>query len=177
MEEVNVVDYDPNWANEFEKEKIKLLNALSGLQVVIEHIGSTSVPGLGSKPTIDIMAGISELDLIDETYKARLLEIGYEYVEKPDFPERLFFRRGQWRAGTHHLHFYTIHGKHWRNQLLFRTVLKQHPEIRNDYYRLKKSLEERFKHDRVAYTEGKSDFITRVISRANEEQGTGDYIS
>lgn len=63
---------------------------MTGLEVRIEHIGSTAVQGLGAKPTIDIMAGVSELGLVDERYIRRLEQIGYEYVPKPEFPERMF---------------------------------------------------------------------------------------
>ncbi|WP_019636513.1 GrpB family protein [Paenibacillus fonticola] len=169
MEEVIISEYNSNWGREFEEEKIKILNALKDLQVVIEHIGSTSVPGLGSKPTIDMMAGIARLDLIGETHLRNLHEIGYEFVNKPEFPERLFFRRGQWRAGTHHLHIYKYGGKNWNNNLLFREYLKRNPEIKHEYYELKKKLEQKFKHDRVAYTEGKADYINGIIDRANDD--------
>ncbi|KOR90284.1 GrpB family protein [Paenibacillus solani] len=166
MEEVIVDEYNPNWSREFEEEKIKIINALSDLQVVIEHIGSTSIPGLGSKPIIDSMAGVSSLELIDETYIRNLYDIGYEYVNKPEFPERLFFRRGQWRAGTHHLHVYKYQGKNWNDNILFRDFLKKNPEIKNEYYTLKKKLAEQYKHDRVGYTDGKADFIKGIINRA-----------
>jgi len=170
MEEVTISEYNPNWTNEFEVEKLKVFNALSDLQVVIEHIGSTSVSGLGSKPTIDIMAGIPSLDLIDETYIRNLNDIGYEYVRKPEFSERLFFRRGLWRAGTHHLHIYKYRGDNWNENLLFREFLKRNPETINEYYKLKKKLEEQFKHDRVAYTKGKAGFIKGIIYKANNDK-------
>ena len=166
MEEVTILEYNPTWTYEFEEERVKIFNALNDLQVVIEHIGSTSVSGLGSKPTIDIMAGIPRLDLIDETYIRKLNDIGYEYVNKPEFSERLFFRRGLWRAGTHHLHIYRYQGDNWNENLLFREYLKRNPETMNEYYKLKKNLEEQFKHDRVAYTMGKADFIKGIINKA-----------
>jgi len=170
MEEVIIHEYNPNWISEFEEEKNKIFNALSDLHVVIEHIGSTSVSGLGSKPTIDIMAGISRLDLIDETHMKNLNEIGYEYVNKPEFSERLFFRRGLWRAGTHHLHIYKYRGDNWNENLLFREYLKRNPETMIEYYKIKKKLEVQFKHDRAAYTKGKADFIKGIINRAGNDK-------
>lgn len=170
MEEVIITEYNSNWVREFEEERIKILNVLSELEVIIEHIGSTSVSGLGSKPTVDIMAGIPRLDLIDETYIRNLHDIGYEYVLKPEFPERLFFRRGQWRAGTHHLHIYKYRGKNWNENILFKEYLRRNPEIKNDYYKLKKKLEGQYKNDRVAYTEGKTDFIRGIINRASNDK-------
>ncbi|WP_145048181.1 GrpB family protein [Paenibacillus xylanexedens] len=170
MEEVNISEYNPDWNIEFEEEKNKILHALSSLEVVIEHIGSTSVSGLGAKPTIDIMAGLPSLGLMDEFYIKSLGDIGYEYVHKPEFPERLFFRRGLWRAGTHHLHIYKFRGQNWNENVLFREYLKRYPEILNEYYNLKKRLEEQFKYDRVAYTMGKADFIQEVINKASNDE-------
>lgn len=166
MEEVIVTPYNPDWKDEFEREKAKIESALKGLDVHIEHIGSTSVMGLGSKPTIDMMAGVLRLTLVNEQYIENLARIGYEYVFKPEFPERLFFRRGQWRAGTHHLHIYKYQGQQWNDQILFREYLKNHPDTRGQYYTLKKVLENQYKHDRVAYTNGKADFIREVIHKA-----------
>lgn len=168
MEEVIVIPYNPDWKNEFEREQDKIRLALKGLDVHIEHIGSTAITGLGSKPTIDMMAGVFSLTLVTEQYIENLARIGYEYVVKPEFPERLFFRRGQWRAGTHHLHVYKHQGQQWNNQILFREYLKNHPDTRDQYYSLKKVLESQFKHDRVAYTSGKADFIREVIRKARQ---------
>jgi GrpB-like predicted nucleotidyltransferase (UPF0157 family) len=166
MEEVIVTPYNPDWKEEFERERVKIRSALKGLDVHIEHIGSTAVTGLGSKPTIDMMAGVLSLTLVNEQYIKNLAEIGYEYVFKPEFPERLFFRRGQWRAGPHHLHIYKVQGQQWNDQILFREYLKNHPATRDQYYSLKKVLESQYKHDRVAYTNGKADFIREVIYKA-----------
>lgn len=171
MEEVIVSPYNPDWKNEFEREQDKIRLALKGLDVHIEHIGSTAIKGLGSKPTIDMMAGVLSLTLVNENeqYIENLARIGYEYVFKPEFPERLFFRRGKWRAGTHHLHVYKYQGQQWNDQILFREYLKNHPDTRDQYYSLKKVLESQFKHDRVAYTSGKADFIREVIRKARQD--------
>lgn len=56
MEQVIISKYNPQWALEFEQEKMKIAEALDGIVLGIEHIGSTAVPGLGAKPIIDIMA-------------------------------------------------------------------------------------------------------------------------
>lgn len=60
----------------------------------------------------------------------------YEYVHKSDFPERKFFRKGKWRAGTHHLHVYAMSGPQWRNNILFRDYLRNHADTLLQYYRL-----------------------------------------
>lgn len=166
MELVIVSEYNPEWITEFEQEKAKISHALKDIILSIEHIGSTSVPGLGSKPIIDMMVGVSDLQQITEVHIDNLMEIGYEYVFKPEFPERRFFRRGEWRAGTHHVHVYEYRSESWINQILFREYLKKHRSAMEEYYNLKKQLEQKFRHDRVAYTEGKSEFIQGIIEKA-----------
>lgn len=169
MEEVKVTDYNAEWINDFEKEKVKINNVMDEITLGIEHIGSTAVPGLGAKPVIDMMVGVKELSQVSPEYIDQLQSINYEYVHKPEFPERLFFRKGQWRAGTHHLHVYVYNGEHWLNNIWFRDYLRSHPKAMDDYYRLKKKLEGLYKTDRVAYTEAKAPFIQSIFSKNNEE--------
>ncbi|MDK8180530.1 GrpB family protein [Paenibacillus sp. UMB4589-SE434] len=166
MEEVIVVEYSTNWVHEYEIERIKIEEALLDLPIQIEHIGSTAIKGLGAKPVIDIMVGIAELSVVKEHHMDRLLQFGYEYVPKPEFPDRLFFRRGKWRAGTHHLHMYALGSECWSNQLLFRNYLRDHPLEAEQYYKLKKQLEQCHKYDRVAYTSGKDRYIKHILLKA-----------
>ncbi|WP_028545328.1 GrpB family protein [Paenibacillus taiwanensis] len=166
MEEVIVVEYSTSWAHEYEIERMKLEEALLDLSIQIEHIGSTAINGLGAKPVIDIMVGITELSVVKESHKERLLQIGYEYVPKPEFPDRLFFRRGKWRAGTHHLHMYPLGSTAWSNQLLFRNYLREHSQEAQQYYKLKKQLEQCHKYNRAAYTRGKDSYIKQILLKA-----------
>lgn len=170
LEIVVVSEYDPEWIEEYEQEKVKISHVLSDVLLRIEHIGSTSIPKLGSKPIIDMMVGVSDLQQVSEVYITGLKGIGYEYVFKPNFPERRFFRRGEWRAGTHHLHIYEYESENWINNILFRDYLKNDSSMMEEYYLLKKKLEQQHKHDRVAYTEGKSDFIGMVIEMAKMDK-------
>lgn len=136
--QVEISGYDPQWAEEYMQEQRKIVEALKDVCVGIEHIGSTSVPNLGAKPIIDIMVGVEELASLQSEHRERLQGFQYEYVYKPDFPERAFFRRGEWGAGTHHLHIYKYKGEHWENHLLFRDYLKAHPDSLRAYDTLKK---------------------------------------
>ena len=169
MEQVLITEYTPQWALEFEQEKIKIAEALGDIVLGIEHIGSTSVPGLGAKPIIDMMAGVAALGEIAPLHRDRLEGIGYHFVDHPHFPERRFFRRGEWRAGTHHLHVYRYEGEHWTSQLLFRNYLMRHPEVLKEYFQLKQTLAQLYPHDRVKYTEAKGSFIRKIIELARAE--------
>jgi GrpB-like predicted nucleotidyltransferase (UPF0157 family) len=169
VEEVTISEHNSDWQREFEIEKEKIVSALKDIYISIEHIGSTSVKELGAKPVIDMMVGVSILNDINQEHIDTLGQIGYEYVHKPEFPERRFFRKGQWRAGTHHLHIYQYNSEHWCNNILFRDYLRKHSKIKDEYYQLKRKLAEKYRYDRVSYTKGKSIFIQSVIDRANKD--------
>jgi GrpB-like predicted nucleotidyltransferase (UPF0157 family) len=82
--------------------------------IAIEHIGSTSIEGLGAKPILDIMVGVYDLKEVEE-FIEQLEIFGYEFVFHKEIPNRRFFRKGKWRAGTHHLHFYNYESEEWTN--------------------------------------------------------------
>ncbi|MGG3927393.1 GrpB family protein [Metabacillus fastidiosus] len=163
--EITIEEYNSNWAKQFENEKVKLKEILADKVISIEHIGSTSVEGLGAKPILDIVIGVNNLEVVSE-FMEPLKQIGYEFVYHKEFPERRFFRKGKWRAGTHHLHFYQFEGEHWNNQILFRNYLRNNPYVLKEYYQLKIDLAAKFRFDRVSYTENKSLFIQNVLQRA-----------
>ncbi|MBT2665669.1 GrpB family protein [Bacillus sp. ISL-4] len=163
---VTIENYNPNWVTEFEQEKAKIKEVLKDKPICVEHIGSTSIKDLGSKPILDIMAGVQHLDEVDK-FIDPLKTIGYEFVAHKEFPERRFFRKGQWRAGTHHLHIYKFGSEEWNNHLLFRDYLRIHPDARRQYQELKLSLAQKHPADIAGYTKAKAPFILNVIKSAN----------
>lgn len=167
-EEVIIADYRSEWAEQFEYEKARLQSALHGKTIVIEHIGSTSVQGLPAKPILDIAAGVSHLAEADD-FIGPICAIGYEYVPKADFPNRRFFRKGEWRKGTHHLHVYELQSEEWSNNIRFRNYLRSNPEKVQEYARLKKQLASLYAEDRATYTLLKAPFINSVIGLAKNE--------
>ncbi|MBB6022191.1 GrpB-like predicted nucleotidyltransferase (UPF0157 family) [Paenibacillus sp. JGP012] len=165
---VVIEEYNENWAFEYQREAQRIKQILGVHCIAIEHIGSTSVPGLGAKPIIDFMVGVHDLGEVD-TWINPLAALGYEHVYHKEFPNRRFFRKGQWRAGTHHLHIYTYGGEEWKNIILFRDYLQIHPDIRKQYEQLKQGLAEKYRNDRDAYTNAKHPFIMDVIQKAKTE--------
>ncbi|MEI2468732.1 GrpB family protein [Peribacillus frigoritolerans] len=158
---VKIEEYNPDWVSEFHQEKARIMEVLKN----DEHIGSTSVMGLGAKPILDIMAGVQHLAEAD-AFIEPLKSIGYEFVPHKEFPERRFFRKGQWRAGTHHLHIYRFGSEQWKNQLSFRDYLRSHPDVRKQYQQLKMFLAEKHPADIVGYTKAKAPFILNVMESA-----------
>ena len=165
---VVIEDYSKKWALEYKQEEIKIRNVLGEKLIQIEHIGSTSIENLGSKPIIDIMCGVKDLNEINE-FIASFADIGYEFVWHQEFPERRFFRKGEHRAGTHHLHIYEFDSDFWKNNIFFRDYLRNNPFVLNEYYQLKIRLAEKYPYDRVSYTNGKTEFINLIINKAREE--------
>lgn len=163
-EPVVIVDYNPQWPTQFEQEKALLEQTVGDKFIVIEHIGSTSVLGLGAKPIIDIMAAVKQL--VDAEFCVKLLgKIGYTYV--PEFnvyiPERRFFYKGKPRS--HNLHVVEPKSEFWKRHLVFRDALRSHPEIRESYYHLKVKLAQQYRFDRDAYTDAKTEFIRAVEAK------------
>ncbi|MBM7602638.1 GrpB-like predicted nucleotidyltransferase (UPF0157 family) [Metabacillus crassostreae] len=166
--EITIEEYNSNWSKQFAEEKVKLIEILSDNIISIEHIGSTSVVGLAAKPIIDIAIGVNDLDVVDK-FIDPLKQIGYEFVYHREFPERRFFRKGQWRAGSHHLHIYQFESEQWNNQILFREYLINNPDVLMKYNQLKIDLARNFRFDRVSYTENKAPFIQKILQEAKEE--------
>ncbi len=107
---------------------MRILSALGEKVVGIEHIGSTSIKKLKAKPIIDIMVGVKDIDEVSY-FVNPLREIDYEYVPKPEFKDRRFFRKGFWGQGTCHLHICEFNSSEWIEKVLFRDYLRLHPHV------------------------------------------------
>ena len=167
---VVIVPYDEQWPRLFESERVRLQPLLSGINFRIEHVGSTAVPGLGAKPIIDMMLGVDHLSQIEKRIPA-FEQIGYLYVPEIEamMPEdRFFYRQDAVEMRVYHLHTVELSSNFWRDHLLFRDYLRTHPEVAEQYFQLKRKSAERFRDDRSAYTESKSEFIAAVLAKARK---------
>ena len=168
-EKVVIAPYNPAWPQMFEHERIVLRDSFRGTEAKIEHVGSTSVYGLGAKPVIDIMIGVSRLKDAEE--RVGTLELaGYEYVANYEsaIPERRYFRKPRSKPRSIHLHCVLRGHEFWNQHLLFRDYLRNHPSVAEDYYQLKCDLSKRY--NKVEYTEKKGQFISSVLAIAAEVQ-------
>jgi GrpB-like predicted nucleotidyltransferase (UPF0157 family) len=163
-QEVSLVPYDPQWADQFEAEKQAIQVALGDRAVAIHHIGSTAIPGLAAKPVIDILIVVRQLaDAMDCI--APLHNLGYAFIDYPQNVERKFFRKGQPR--THHVHIVAEDNAELRDHLIFRDALRADADLRDRYAALKYDLAQRFKTDRAHYSDSKTQFVRRMIEAAN----------
>jgi GrpB-like predicted nucleotidyltransferase (UPF0157 family) len=164
-ERVIIVPYDPNWPRQFEQVRTVMAGIFAGCEADIEHVGSTAVPGLGAKPVIDVMIGLSELAEADNRIAA-LEAAGYEYVQKyeREMPERRYFRKPRVGPRACHVHSVVKGSEFWVRHLAFRDHLRAHPATVADYYELKRDLAMR--STKEEYTEAKSPFIEGILGLA-----------
>ena len=166
MDEVVLAAYDPSWPEIFAGEAWAIRQALGTALVGIEHVGSTSVPGLASKPIIDIVVSVTSLEAGTARVPA-LAALGYDCRGENGIPGRLFFRKGLVEfKRTHHLHLVEAGHEQWASMLLFRDYLRSHPGATRRYEELKRALAEKFRDNRAAYTKGKADFVQAVLVKA-----------
>ena len=161
---VRVFPYRKQWATEFEREKARILEVCGDKVVAVEHIGSTSVPGLAAKPIIDIAVGIKRLKDAKKLLPA-LQKLDYHFYK--DFQrQRLFVAKGPDEKRTHYLHVMRYNGAKWKTNQLFRNYLQTHPEAMQQYATLKQKLAKAHPDDRQAYADGKAAFIKSIIVTA-----------
>lgn len=161
--------YDRNWPALFEEEKVRLTQSLGGHFVSIQHIGSTSVPGLGAKPIIDIMIAVSSLAEADEFCVRPIVEMGYSYIAEfeAEIPQRRFFRKETAEGvRTHHIHLVEINSDWWVDHLLFRDYLHGNSEARRAYEAHKRQLAEQEWESSNDYAEAKTGFILKIMEEA-----------
>lgn len=178
QEDVAIVPYNFDWPRRFEQEKTHLLNCLPRELIRrLEHFGSTAIPGLSAKPIIDMLVEVTSLEETKKKIAPILESQGYDYFWRPSFGDDVppfyawFIKRDSQGKRSHHIHMIERHFAHW-DRLLFRDYLIEHPETAKDYQALKLRLAGDYPNDRIAYTNGKSEFVMRVTHIAKNEQST-----
>jgi GrpB-like predicted nucleotidyltransferase (UPF0157 family) len=169
---IRIVPYDPAWPARFRELGGELRAALGEVAVRIDHIGSTSVPGLAAKPIIDVQVSVERLEPIDP-FRAPLEGLGLVY--RPGNTERTkrYFREAPGERRTH-IHVRRRGSFSEQFPLLFRDYIRHHRPSAEEYERVKRHCAARFPHDGRAYTDAKGAIIWELIRRADEwAQETG----
>ena len=166
VEKVEVADYDESWPAAFQTER-KVLIAAIGEYVVgsIEHVGSTSVPGLSAKPIVDIQVGVASLDKSRSAFEA-LEEIGYCYDSAVCPHTMHFFDKRVQGKQPYNLQLIPYRSDCWNMRIAFRDYLRTHLDVAHEYADLKHELARRFRFDRKGYGKAKSSFIRRIVREA-----------
>lgn len=168
--------YKESWVEDFQAIKKILNEALIDVQISIEHVGSTAVPGLASKPIIDIDIMFSNNVAFDDI-KIRLERIGYYHNGNQGIPDREVFKRGKTTAKQdvldfiiHHLYFCPAASEELQRHILFRDYLIADEKARIQYQNLKYDIAKAANQDRKLYAALKEikarDFINRIIKKA-----------
>jgi GrpB-like predicted nucleotidyltransferase (UPF0157 family) len=164
---ITVVDYDPRWPDRFAEWSGVVKRALGSTAVRVEHVGSTSVPGLAAKPVVDVQ--VSVRDLADEAaYVPQLEAVGLQLRSRDVFHR--YFRPFAGRPRDVHVHVCEV-GSEWEaDHLLFRDHLRTDPEARDHYARAKREAAALWSDDGIAYTEAKTAVVLHHLEEARRER-------
>ncbi len=164
---IKIVPYDNAWPSLFEAEAASIREAMRGLAVRIEHVGSTSVPGLAAKPVIDIQVSVATLETLG-IYSEPLAHLGYSHIPLGPF-DLVYQKPAEWPS-THHVHLCAVGAEQERQHLAFRDYLRSHPAVAVEYMELKRSLaaahDDATLESRERYSLSKTQFVTSVLQRA-----------
>jgi len=159
------------WAEAFGVEKESLKNLLKDSVLDIQHIGSTSIPGLVAKPIIDMLMAVKSLEKV-KNIRSLLESAGYEYRENGPNEDQVLFVKGPEELRTHYLHITELNSSVWQNDLAFRDYLRSHPKTVTEYENLKNDLASKYADKRGEYTSGKNTFIKSVLRLAELRRAT-----
>ena len=167
-----IVRYDPRWVSEFRELAGPLRSALRAVALRIDHIGSTSVPGLDAKPVIDIQVSVASLEPA-AAFREPMVALGYRFHdENPDRTKRFFV--GPEGGRPTHVHVRELGSFDERLNLLFRDYLRTHADVAQEYARVKWELAAQFRNDRDGYVRAKEPTVWSILRKAHDwSQETG----
>ena len=169
---VEIVEYRPEWAEIFERERAAILETCGPWVMEVHHVGSTSVPGLAAKPILDIMPVVAS-PKDGENAVEPMTTLGYHYTEENELPGRFYFDKIVGGLTVVHFHMYTQDHSDVRKLVAFRDQLRTDSVIARDYERLKRELALKYRDDRPTYTDAKGAFINEITALALAESQDG----
>jgi GrpB-like predicted nucleotidyltransferase (UPF0157 family) len=160
---IHLADYDPSWPLLYDAEAAKIRAALGEDAIVLEHVGSTSIPGLCAKPLIDIVLGVA--DSADETsYVPALTAQGYRlHLREPDWAQHRVMKGDQPPVN---LHVFTAGSAEITCMLAFRDRCRNDPDERRLYEEAKRALAAQTWRHVQHYANAKGDVVEAIIARA-----------
>ena len=162
---VHLVDYDPAWPRLFQREEARIRGALGSRALSIEHVGSTSVPGLAAKPKIDILLVVA-YSADESTYVPALEAAGYTLqIREPDWYEHRMFKGPDTDVN---LHVFSQGCEEIERMLLFRNWLRNNPDDRQLYEQTKRELAKQTWKYMQNYADAKSAVVAEIMERAKK---------
>lgn len=167
-ETIEVVPYDPAWPVAFAREAVNIKAIFTSERLVsVEHYGSTAVPGLAAKPTVDILLGLNEFKINHDEIKA-LESQGYEFIGQIHPQDERFYARKRQKDGNYNLGIVKFNSDNWKRHLLMRDYLRCHPKEAGEYAALKMSAVSRGISTLIAYHKYKDAFVQLLERKAND---------
>jgi GrpB-like predicted nucleotidyltransferase (UPF0157 family) len=161
--EIKICEYDPSWVEKFNRHAQIVATALGERAITIEHIGSTSVPGLAAKPIVDMLLVVAN-SADESSYLPALEAAGYVLrVREPDWHQHRMLRTPELDV---HLHVYSRGCPEIERYLMFRNRLRENAADRQLYESTKRELATRDWPDMNAYAEAKSEVVENILRAA-----------
>lgn len=164
---VELVPHNSAWAAQAAAESVRLAEAIGETMICIEHIGSTSIPGIVAKPTIDLMPIVKSLAELDDR-QVSVEALGYVWRGEFGIPGRRYCILEKQGRRLFHVHCHETGHPEIARTLDFRDYLRAHPEEAHAYEALKRMVAAEHPTDTLAYSNAKSDWIRACIGRATE---------
>ncbi|MDI3288700.1 GrpB family protein [Polyangium sp. 15x6] len=160
---VHLVPYDPTWPAQYAAEEAKIRAALGDAALVLEHVGSTSIPGISAKPILDILLAVSD-SADEDAYVPALTAQGYRlHIREPDWEQHRLMKGDNPLVN---LHVFTVGSKEISRMLGFRDRCRNHPEERRLYEETKRDLAARTWRYVQHYANAKGEVVEAIIARA-----------
>jgi GrpB-like predicted nucleotidyltransferase (UPF0157 family) len=163
-QDIVIADYDPVWSRRFGREEAKIRGALGPAALSVEHVGSTSVPGLAAKPIVDILLVVEDSGN-EDSYLPALEDAGYVLrVREPDFEEHRMFRTPEKDV---HVHVFSPGAEEVERLLLLRDHLRHNKEDRELYAGTKRELASRDWPSMQHYADAKTGIVEAILARTS----------
>ncbi|MDD3778340.1 MAG: GrpB family protein [Patescibacteria group bacterium] len=169
-----LLKYQNSWVEKFQLEEKKIKEVLNNSIKEIQHIGSTSIPGMIAKPIIDIGVLVDSIEDIS-FFVEKLSIVGYLYFPAMSSVERIFLRKGN--PTEYHLSIACPKHGFWDRNIMFRDCLRNHPELIEEYTQLKLNnisitpeIDFRDLSKSQTYNNGKGEFVKKVLDLAKKER-------
>lgn len=165
---VELYPHETEWES-IAKASISELRNIFGTDALdIQHVGSTSIKTVSAKPILDIAVAVSYFEDVAAHLPA-LENAGYIRRNTENIGE-VFLSKGPGNTRTHHIHIVLWDSRQWHDYIFFRDYLNSHPDDAEAYNCLKYELLKEHKNDRAGYTDGKAEFIERILNLRNDRQ-------
>lgn len=167
MDTYSIEEYDPEWVTKFQSIRETLVEIFGAKALAIEHVGSTSIPGMKGKPVIDVLILAEHVGSMNEE-KGRMIESGYQYVENYIAPDTHLFRKTDIQGKrTENIHICEMNSKVADQFLIIRDYLRAHPEEVRRYSDLKDELVVQYP-DYKDYRKAKNPYLQVLEKKAYE---------